>query len=585
MKLTTLCLGLNFGIVVFFGLSQVGCARPTAGTRFASGLGSAENPDSRVPKKPYEYDRTGATYNNTASPECKQDPESCRILLETPVHSIESYADLKKLIDDNEIKSVDQLIPLLPTDFKRGYALIYNSRAQKRRLSSATTPRVVIFGVTGNFILAYNGNADKRAVETIETIEFNQASKSSILREIPFSGLAKPILETVTENPSRCVVCHRNKGSREVKAIWDQYNMWPGVYGSLSRRGFDFIQINSPEFQKLEQFLAVKDANPRYRALEVSKEFLNVDGSLKRLSEVSKERAKFDPTIQDDAIVFANGHSSHGNQVLSMAVTRQNMQRVGRMFLQVPKEKRDAFQYLIEGLSKGLNLALIDNQNPQQINQWAISPTSVGSNRLHFLEAAQCDGHFDEFFPAPTNGAATPRFASYNEVLKSVHAIGNQDYLSVKKRLGDENHGLTRIFQTPDPSDPYDLKTSPSRTYDPFNTLASVDTYRDVAYIDFAMRTLRLDDRELSTLTGFDRPDGDVTGRFQLLSGNSMDCSRGRGEVKLTSCYYLEQYVFFDKFIAREFYSDPEIHRLNCSELARRSRDAIASYLRTTASH
>ena len=107
--------------------------------------------------------------------------------------------------------------------------------------------------------------------------------------------------------------------------------------------------------------------------------------------------------------------------------------------------------------------------------------------------------------------------------------------------------------------------------------------YRDAAYLSYALQALGLDTRELGSRPRiFDRADGQVVGRYQLLAGNTLDCFPGRGELKLMQCFYGDVSVFFDKFLPRQFYSDPAIHKMGCDELAQKSRAALSAYLKTS---
>ena len=201
---------------------------------FAACSGGGTAPGAKPPQsKP--YDPSGTVYNHSKSPECIADPAGCQALLSKPVHSVESFAELRELIDRKSIHSVDQLLGELPEDFLNGYSLIYRSHALKQALATPTTPRVLLYGVSANLMLTYNGNPIPGETETVETLEFRPDESRYVLREVPLDGKNPPDWSQVQENPAKCLDCHALSHTQEAKAIWKQYNIWPGVYGSPCR--------------------------------------------------------------------------------------------------------------------------------------------------------------------------------------------------------------------------------------------------------------------------------------------------------------------------------------------------------------
>jgi hypothetical protein len=161
------------------------------------------------------------------------------------------------------ISNIDDLLPLLPAQFRSRYVLVYASRS----LQGATPefPRVILFGFDAKFIIAFAGHPDLAGYDSMETIEFDDPSKRFLFREIQFpsddikgkqTGLQPIFSET---NPRLCKNCHR----QDLRPNWDNYPGWPGVFGSK-----DDVMPDR-EKQSYESFMAQKfQKQGRYRFLE-----------------------------------------------------------------------------------------------------------------------------------------------------------------------------------------------------------------------------------------------------------------------------------------------------------------------------
>ena len=353
--------------------------------------------------------------------------------------SVESWAELARIINSRQITNIDDLLASLKNDapeFVSGYTLVYRTRALNQESVSPRRPRVLLFGQNAKLVLAYNshrtgGKARPGDLETIETLEFNGASGESRLREVEFNGRTVPDLAQVKVNPDRCLACHAATSNPHVRpaltvrGLWDPYNSWAGVYGSLSREDIDFIKFGTREFSNFQEFLAERPKNPRYSYLTLS---------TKKLSEVFR----VSPRRINDALTFSNGYSSHPNQILGMYLADYNFHRVGNILADLPVETRAAFQYLIRGLTvdeKTFVQADIDPQtNATQVED---KTYSCLNNIASFLPDSMSKISFDEFKAKFLNKL---RF----------------DYAVRKALVEVDNMGLSKIRPGFDPTDPYD---------------------------------------------------------------------------------------------------------------------------------
>ena len=307
--------------------------------------------------------------------------------------TMETFADLASLISSLQIKTVEQLISALPEKFCRGYSLIYQSRALQRELVSPLSPRVLMFGQTGNLLLKYLGSNTQQ----IETLEFDQSAKKYFLREVVFNGTSVPDFNQVAANPSKCTRCHSEGVGGEVKLLWDSYNMCPGTYGSLSREGFDFIRSGSREGNVFLQFLnSVKSTHPRYSSLPELDLLNGESGVRKTLADFGRSSRRYsDPKTMDTDILLGDGWSLLPNQHISMIAAHHRFEMLARQLLQLPVAEQTAAQYLIRGLSEGAPVEMQGAPDISAFNQFASKAS--GDSVVWYAEPL-CWANLADFF-------------------------------------------------------------------------------------------------------------------------------------------------------------------------------------------
>jgi hypothetical protein len=149
-----------------------------------------------------------------------------------PIPTPLTFRKLEKHLEECKISRIEQLLSLLPLDFRSRFVLVHSSRSLQG--ASASHPRVILFGLDARFILAFSGSPELEGYDTLETIEFNDHTKKFQFRTITFpseqesvKGEQKPVVSGL--DPPKCATCHR----KELRPNWDTYPAWPGVYGSV----------------------------------------------------------------------------------------------------------------------------------------------------------------------------------------------------------------------------------------------------------------------------------------------------------------------------------------------------------------
>jgi hypothetical protein len=177
------------------------------------------------------------------------------------------YADVVDLIANNSVTTVEQLLPLLPVDYRAGYLFLYSSRGQHAANVFPEQPRVLLYGTDATFMMIFGKSPSAPPVvddtDAVQTMEFQPDERRFVLREITFAGGKNPLDPAPIDNPSACLSCH----SSDPRPIFDAYNFWPGFYGSVSRVGCATMQAGTPEMAGYTAFLANHRNADRYQFL------------------------------------------------------------------------------------------------------------------------------------------------------------------------------------------------------------------------------------------------------------------------------------------------------------------------------
>lgn len=180
-----------------------------------------------------------------------------------------TFEELADHVDKNGIALLDDLINELPSNMRSNSMLAYDSRALNVHLISFETPRIVLFNKDATLILAMTKNPGTEAVQEgrdrLEIISFDKATGKFEFRDVAFDGKPKPFSRSTEVNPPVCLACH----GQNPRPIFEDYNAWPGFYGSFSQRGY--AVKGTPEYQAFTGFLKTYLNLPRYRDLDLSR--------------------------------------------------------------------------------------------------------------------------------------------------------------------------------------------------------------------------------------------------------------------------------------------------------------------------
>ena len=207
-------------------------------------------------------------------------------------------AALLKIIksEDCQVKSIDDLLPLLPDTMSKKAVLFYKSKSlQGPHVVDYINPRAILSSVPGDvmlsqlnaanlppaLMLSFNGHPSQAGYNRLEVLNLNPRVDSENVfnyHEISFpndsevKGLswneAQLKIQVSEANPQLCVQCH----GKPARPIFQAYPLWSGSYGP-----FHLAESSAADQAGLKTFVenAVSDPTSRYRHLKPERIWLS----------------------------------------------------------------------------------------------------------------------------------------------------------------------------------------------------------------------------------------------------------------------------------------------------------------------
>jgi hypothetical protein len=142
-------------------------------------------------------------------------------------------AQLRELLARNPqtgqpVDSVAELVPLLPEELRRNFALVYDSRSPFKAAISPERPRVILFTDDARLVLTFIGDDTQPGADLLETMSFDAAESKFV-----FNAYLLPAAQRRAWRPTaaeaKCERCH----GADPRPIYDSYPLWPGYYGAV----------------------------------------------------------------------------------------------------------------------------------------------------------------------------------------------------------------------------------------------------------------------------------------------------------------------------------------------------------------
>jgi hypothetical protein len=166
-----------------------------------------------------------------------------------------SYLKIRALIESHNLKSVDEVLSMLPERLRASYVLMYSSASTQP--ATFLKPRVLLFSGDARFVMAFNDRPDHRGARRFEIIQFSDETHAFEFYEIRFNPEAVAPEKAVyfsDKDPFLCSKCHRE----DLRPNWDPFPITEGAYGSSRDRIFR----GSDEDQGFRDFVRISGEGP-----------------------------------------------------------------------------------------------------------------------------------------------------------------------------------------------------------------------------------------------------------------------------------------------------------------------------------
>lgn len=192
-----------------------------------------------------------------------------------------TFARLARLTECRGLRTVEELLDLLPADYFERFSLVYAS--QGLHGSSFSQPRLVLYGRSRKLVVGVAGSSELKNGDGFETVE-QLPDGSYELGELYFPAAGSTGTVRVTRGaPPSCLECH----PRPPSPVWASYPLWPGTYGSG-------VSDAAAERAGFERFLAESAGRGRYRrlvGLSSTRDLARLRRANAELSEVFESQA------------------------------------------------------------------------------------------------------------------------------------------------------------------------------------------------------------------------------------------------------------------------------------------------------
>jgi hypothetical protein len=268
-----------------------------------------------------------------------------------------NFENLIQIINTKGIKTIEKLLPELPFSMRDEYVAMYHSRSLQD--ASFKYPRIILFGSDASLMLAFNGDSSQKGFNSLEVIQFRDATTQFEFRELNFDGVNRP---TVTAaNPPKCLRCHQSPVRADVdpRPNWEPYSNWLGAYGSIDGRiKYPSFYLNSirqqagsnSEFLNMiamiesqeegyKQYSALRRDHPRYKVLSQIN-FRDTLSLTQRVSELnfkrivrlikSQPRASFNMSVLKVRLFCNAKYADILSPDLFQFYDRENLRKEGR---------------------------------------------------------------------------------------------------------------------------------------------------------------------------------------------------------------------------------------------------------------
>ncbi|MDO3385890.1 hypothetical protein QWI17_08575 [Gilvimarinus sp. SDUM040013] len=180
-----------------------------------------------------------------------------------------TIAGVNRYIQENNVRSIDELLTRLPVHYRTNFSLVEHTRATGQ--SSLERPRIILFGSDGMLLMNIGTKPDDPTYHKLDIAQLHKETGAWEFSVFDFTQ-QEPVL---TRNAESCRECHGGKNSRPV---WGTNLDWPGVFGDNIAEGPQGEALDDRHARAMNSIMAGEGASGRFSFLLWRDELLQRGG-------------------------------------------------------------------------------------------------------------------------------------------------------------------------------------------------------------------------------------------------------------------------------------------------------------------
>ncbi|WP_299680030.1 hypothetical protein [uncultured Tenacibaculum sp.] len=181
---------------------------------------------------------------------------------------------VKKFIERNNIKTIEELLKSLPRHLRTNFSLVEHTKGEGQ--SNLKFPRIVLFGSDGTFLMNISTKPDDPKYDLLDCAELIESTGKWEFSQFDFQK-ETPILH---RNPNSCIRCHGD----QPRPVWGTNMNWPGVFGDNEAAGLNGEALSYRHALRMEEIKSGNSYNKRFDYLIWSDQKLT-SGGIRRIAD------------------------------------------------------------------------------------------------------------------------------------------------------------------------------------------------------------------------------------------------------------------------------------------------------------
>lgn len=190
---------------------------------------------------------------------CPKSPYDTIVPLGDSVEEVRNFdmsvEGVQAFIDKHNITRIEQLLNMLPVDYRTNFSLVEHTRATGQ--SNLQWPRIVLFGADGKFLMNVGTKTDDPKYNLLDVGFLDETTGQWEFSVFDFTNKT-PALQ---RNDPSCIECH---GHTDARPVWGTNMDWPGVFGDNIAAGPQGEALDASHAERMNTIMDGLGGSPRF---------------------------------------------------------------------------------------------------------------------------------------------------------------------------------------------------------------------------------------------------------------------------------------------------------------------------------